>query len=216
MKNIDSDALILVNRMLGLAGGGQVVPTLLDDGTLSMTLDVIQASRRARALGVTEGWFVGYLDNVHAGAGVLSAQIFPYAPTTANAVNAYPADVPRGFDVWITSVSCRRVLGTGTLDGAVLEMDPTGRHQGWGIDDGGTAVVADTPLEIARWTALDTATTIPLGIAGDGSANVRTLFRFPRGVALRFMSDVAGASATIRCAVSLALFPEAVGQDVAS
>lgn len=213
MKKIDSEALVLVNRILGLAGGGFQQSTELDDANLSLVFEIAEATRRARALGVTEGWFVGYMDNVHVGAGTLASTQFPYEPV--GPVNAYPGIVRPGFDVWITSVSLHRVSGSGDMDGAILEMDPTARHQGWGVNNSAAAVVADTPLEIARWSGLDSATTTIIGITGDGNAMVRTLIRVNRGVQLRFISD-ATAAATFRCALSLALFPEALGQDVAS
>jgi len=214
-KPIESDALDVLFRTLGLSGGTDVRGTMLDDGNVSQILDINPIVRRSRTPGVTSGFFYCVMLNEHAGAGALITSVEPYNPAVA--VNPpYPDPVPRGFDFWIFTAHCNRRSGTGTLDGAVLNYDPIQVQQGWGLDNSGAAVVTHQPFPLARWTGLDTTTTHNIAITGDGSAMVKVGLRLGRGGFLTFTSDVAVAAADIECSMVCGLFPEGLGQDIAS
>jgi len=217
-KRIISDALLSVNRILGLTSGGETQPTLLDDGNVSQVFTINDAVRRARAGGITSGWFMGILQNVHTGAGSLIATIDPYSAGSAvPALGSWPELIPRGLDIWVLGVSTIRTVGAGTLDGAVMYFNPTARQQAWGRDDSGVLVTSSAGIAIARWTDLDaSAGSLAIGIGGNGDAFNWVRLRVERGTILEFRSDVATASATIRCNFILGLFPEGLGQDVAS
>jgi len=220
-KRITSDALFLLNRMLGLAGGTPGA-TELDDGNVSQVLDITDVVRRSRTIASSQGWFFCIMDNVHAAAGALDSEINPYVPGAAFAptVSAFPASVPRDFDFWLYTASLLRIGGDGDLDGAILRMNPTAAQQGWGIDNSGAAVAGNDPYPIGRWTALDEtlAARDPYGIAGDGSAFIKVNQRIARGNLLRFTTDTSGQTAetTFRLFLTCGLFSEGIGQDIAS
>jgi len=213
--NVESNALDNLARVLGIAG--VTGTTILDSGNLSQVLEVTDIVRRSRTPGITTGWFYGLIRHVHAAAGLLNSTIDPYAPDGASQVAPFPRIVPPGFDVWLLNASVLRNSGAGTLDGAALFLDPSAAQQGWGIDDSGTAIVANDPYPLARWTSLDTsmAGIDPFGIAGDGGASVRINQRIARGTVIRFVSDVAAAAANVQCMMTMGLFVEGLGQDIA-
>lgn len=214
-QRIDGEALKNLTRFLGTVGSAS--STEVDDGNISLVVDLNSLVRRARALGVTEGWFTGVLDNIHTAGGAESSEINPYAPTVANvqAVASYPGIVQPGFDIWVMGGSILRISGAGDLDGANLCIDPVLQQQGWGIDSAGSAVATSGQFPVLRWIAgLDVSVAaIPHAIGGDGSAFPTIKVRIGRGSLLRFHSDAA-AAATFRLTLVLALLPEAVGQDV--
>jgi len=216
MKPIDSAAVGGVDRIFGLGRGGAQTADL-EDGNVSMVFEVTDAVRRARAIGVTEGWFIGLLDNIHPAAGAVESGRDPYAAGAAFVTNAYPAIVRPGFDVWFLGASVLRISGTGDINAATLMLDPPATTQGWGIDSGGVAVVANTEFPLLLWTALDlTISTREVGVLSGGGVLGKVAYRLPRGGAvLRFVSD-ASAIATFRCNILMAVFPEAIGQDIAS
>ena len=213
-QRIESDALDLVTRILGITGATGL--TLLDDGNVSQVLELGPIIRRSRTPGITTGWFNCFLQNVHGAAGSLHSEIDPYNAGDS-AVAPYPAAVPQGFDFWVLYASLRRQSGAGTLDGAVFYSDPGAQQQGWGENDSGAAVASTLASPLALWTGLDTSITLTngIGVSGDGSTMVKIGRRIPRGVILEFDSDVAGAAATILLSLTCGLFPEALGQDIA-
>lgn len=212
-RPIDSDALVLVNRALGIAG---VLPstTLLDDGNVSQILSLNDIIRRGRTIGVTKGWYYGVLENAHAGAGADESSIDPYAPGVA-AVDPYPAVVDANTDVWLIGATIKRSGGAGDIDGAMLFIDPPAVQQAWGVDESGTPVTPSAQICVARWTEIDASLAAggTTGISGDGSSYVRVNLRLARPTSIRFATD-ADAAATFRCIMVLGLFPAGLGQDV--
>ena len=210
---IDSDALDELFRTLGIAGGGvSAGDTLLDSGNVSLVLSVNEIVRRSRTPGVSAGSFFGVLQNVHAAAGQEQASIDPYEAGD-DAVAPYPPSVPRGFDVWLLGAALHRVSGAGTLDGAILFVGPDSTQQAFGRDDSGATVLTSDVYPVALWTTLNTTTTNAIGVAGNGSTFVRIGLRLKRGGTVVFVSDVAGAAATIMVQLVIGLFPAGIGQD---
>lgn len=214
-KSIESDALDNVYRVLGLSGGALPKGTLLDDGNVSQVLTVNDIVRRSRTPGVTVGFYYGILLNIHAAAGEVATSIDPYS-VGAFGQPPYPSPVLPGFDVWCLTASVNRRTGAGTLDGAVLSYDPTGIQRAFGRNSAAAEVSTHSPFPLARWTALDLETTQSIGVAGDGGGMVKIGLRLGRGGSLGFTSDVAAAAANIECNMILGLFPEALGQDIAT
>lgn len=211
-REIQSDALQSIGRVLDVPGLSGT--TVLDGGNLSQVLPVVEIIRRSRTPGISTGWFNCILLNSHAIAGEEQSDIDPYA-VAGSAFAPYPATVPAGFDFWLLRAAVRRTVGAGTLDGAILFVDPLASQQGWGQDDGGAQEANNLSIPVGLWTALNTSTTTSLGIAGDGSAMVTINQRIPPGSVIRFVSDVAGASADIICQMVCGLFVEGLGQDIA-
>lgn len=215
-KPIQSNALDGLYRSLGLSGGVAPGVTILDDGTVSQTLDIGQVVRRSRTPGVTAGWYYGVLENDHPAAGMVESTLDPYNAGAA-AIAPFPAVISGalGLDFWLLSASVRRVAGVGALDGGVLYLDAVGTQQAWGIDDSGVPSAGLQDIPVARWTALDNTTGHAHGISGNGDAMVKIGLRVAQPSSIRFRSDATDA-AMIRCVMVCGLFPAGLGQDVSA
>ena len=216
MKKIESDALVLVNRILGLGGGSLQAESSLDEQTVSMVLDITNALRRGRAGGVDGGLFYGVFENTHAASGALTSTVDPYNPAgLVPDISAYPTPVPVGFDVWYIGGSMDRSSGAGDLNGAVVFLGPTAQQQGFGVRDNDARVVTNPGISLIRWTALDTTITgVERGIVdGAGGYFARVALRLARGVTINFRSEAA-ALATFRHTGFFGVFPESLGQDI--
>ena len=211
---IDSDALDDLLRILGLAAGSTAGPTLLDSGNVSLVLAVDQIVRRSRTPTTTTGSYVATLRNDHAAAGQLTTGIDPYNVGAFNFA-PYPSPVPRGFDVWLLGAAIRKGAGAGTLDGAVLFIDPEDTQQAFGVDDSGVKITSSGAYPVALWTAFNTDITTQVGILGDGSVYAKIMLRLKSGASIDFVSDVAAAAVIVDCHLVLGLFPAGLGQDVA-
>jgi len=216
-KEVDSGALLLINRTLGIAGRGSA-QTDLDDGNLTQVIDVNPIVRRSKTLASFEGVYTGLLRNVHAVAGQLTSTIDPYA-LAVGAGAGFPDVVPAqsALDIWLIGACVFRLAGAGTLDGATLETPHTAAQKAFGIDDSGVAVDASGSISLGHWDAiLGTVNTDP-ATTPQGNTWVPIGLRLARAsTGLRFISDVAGASATIQCNMLIGVFPSGLGQDIAS
>jgi len=212
-KKIDSDALGILNKSLGLTGAGSPI-TELQDGIVDQTLDVGPIARRGRTLQPSGGIFTAVMRNVHAGATSLTSEETPYDILAANALPPWPTPVPAQFDVWLLSASLRRVAGTGTI-AATLSIRYEATQQGWGIDDSNAAVALLSITSVAFWDAVVVAGDLVMCFtSGGGGSRWPINMRLPRkpNTTLVFGST-AGAAATYVCDIILGLFPVALGQD---
>jgi len=211
VKQVDSDALGVVNRALGLSGRGDD-KTELTDGILEQAVDVAPMIRRGRTIQPSEGIFYGVLRNIHTATGLLTSNIFPWA-VDDQAVPPYPRRVPVQFDLWLLYATLIRTSGAGTTS-ASLSMRVSGLSQGWGIDNLGAKVVTLQPTPLLHWTfnvllgdlfATLSASTQPLQKIG---------IRMPRvgSPSLQF-KDNSSEAATWECQVMMGLFPVSMGQD---
>jgi len=212
VKQVDSDALGIVNRALGLSGRGDD-KTELTDGILEQGVDVAPMIRRGRTLQPSEGIFYGIFHNVHAGADTQSATINPYRPEELLRVAPYPAVVPAQFDLWLLYATVLRQAGTGTAT-ALLDMQLSGQTQGWGVRMDGGAEVQVPRHPLAFWDTTIASTYTFLTTVGVSQPAVKLGYRFPRtgNPDLRFFSS-SSAAATWQCAIVMGLFPVSMGQD---
>ena len=216
-KPIESDALDRVYRTLGLSGGAGIEGTLLDDGNVSQVLVLNEIIRRSRTSAASTGWFQCVFSNIHPGADSQQSAINPYAAGAA-ARAPYPVAVPRGFDFWVLGASLRRTAGAGDLTGALLRLSPGAGQSGWGIDSTGAAVVSDLGSPTAFWDTLNTDVgSIAFGqnsVSGD--VWVQLGLRIPPGAEDITFDSESVAAATFQCFLTCGLFPEGLGQDIAS
>lgn len=209
MKRIDSDALGLVNRSLGMTGAG-APETELHDGEVFQVVDVSQSARRGRVLAGTTGIFTGLLRNIHLGSGDLTTTVNPY--DAIGGVAPFPVPIPQSFDLWLLSAAVRRNSGTGTL---LCNLEITYPFQGFGLDDMDVAVVATLAHPVALWDAIVTSGSISFGVlAGSELPEAILNRRLPRatGAQLTFRST-ASAISTYSLQLVLGLFPISLGQD---
>lgn len=216
MKTVDSDALAIVTRALGLTGVGAPLTEFLD-ASLDQVLDVVPLVRRGRTHAGTGGVFVGNMQNTHAAGDTQVSSFQPYTAATG-AIAPYPTPMPAGFDVWILGASVRRVSGTGTI-GAHLNVGPPDVMQGWGIDQAGAAVVGLQPIYLAHWDAVVITGAHAFLVTPDGNPWVpigHRLMRSPAGdTALEFVTT-ASAVSVYACMILLGVFPISLGQDISA
>lgn len=210
MKKIDSDALDILTKALGLTGRGAPITELLDS-TVDQTLDVVPIVRRGRTLAGTQGLFTGIIRNIHAAANSIETGINPYTFGATGLISPYPNPVPPQFDIWLLGAILTRVSGSGTIR-AIL--DAQYNTQGFGIDSAGAAVVATNTMVLAHWDAF-VSEGIVFGVTAGGELaympiNLRLPFTGSPGLALRSTSS---AAITIDCQILMGLFPVALGQD---
>jgi len=216
-------ALDLVARNLGIAGVGMPPTTIFDGGNLAQVLVVNDLVRRSRSLGVTNGVFWGKQRHVHAAAGDLDSIIDPYNPgrVLVPPISSYPPVVPNGFDVWIVGLTIARTTGAGTLDGAVVSLDPIAgaMQQAWGVNNSGAAIVGIGLQPLCVWVALATgaAGVNAMGVLSNGNCQGLTLpVRVGRGTEIRCDSTAGTASATFDFFIMTQVVPESMGQDLVS
>lgn len=212
-RRIDSDALAVANRALGLTGTG-AAETVLLDGSVDQVLDVVPIVRRGRTLAGRQGIFSGDMSNVHGGATTIVNSINPYQIATAALTAPYPSPVPRQFDLWLLGVSAIRSAGAG--DGTGL-LDIELINSGFQINDSGAAG-AQGILPVASWGQVDT-------LGGTDVLTTPVMKQPYQPINLRLPSSEAGnecavvfrttstAAATFICELWLGMFPVALGQD---
>ncbi len=209
-KIVDSDALGIVNRALGLTGAGAALTEFLD-GQLAQTLDVAALIRRGRTLAGTSGMFQFVLTNVHTGATTLTTTLRPYNQAT-NVTAPFPAPVPRHFDLWYFGAQAIRLSGTGTVVGELV----LGNIQlGIGENDSGVAVGAGGII-MATWDSLSGAISgsNALLLSGIGAPFQGMRIRHPRSATDLQWTTVSSATSSYRCQVIVGLFPAGLGQDL--
>lgn len=218
-KNVDSEALLLVNRVLGVSGTTPGASnTTLDDENIAQVLTVNDIIRRSRTVAGSSGIFRFVLRAIHAGAGDISTTVEPYNVAAIGRIAPWPRPVPRGFDLWVLGASTSEVVaGTSTSFAGMLTV--LNMTQGFGVDNAGVAVVANTVQPIALWDAE--------GAIGGGVIGTRVglssfqggPLRLPRQpgaggpISLSFATTLDG-TGTWDCTIMVGLFPEALGQDV--
>jgi len=219
-KEVDSGALLEVNRLLGIAGsrtGAQ--KTELEDGALVQVLDVDKIIRRSRTPAQSTGLFVCVLENVHAAADDEASQIDPYNPgADASDIGGYPAVVRQGFDVWLVGCAVQRDALAGDLLGGQVEIitGGEGRFLGWGRDDGGLPVASTQGIPVTQFGALNTGAAGGQAWGaeiGTGLLASRVKMRIRRGMLIRFLST-SSAAATFQLLMIIGLFPGGLEQDI--
>lgn len=216
VKRVDSDALGVLNRALGLTGAGSPI-TELQDGVVDQVLSVGDIVRRGRTLAGNEGIFYGRMLNEHAGAGTLTTTVNVYnlATTSTPEVAPYPVPMPKQFDVWILAAILRLTAGAASTT-AVLNARLPAVAQGWGVDDGGGDQFGIATIPLAFWDTIVGPSGFSFGVGRDEVMYQKIGLRLPRSLddaALQFVSTSVGIQ-TYLCDVILGVFPVALGQDV--
>jgi len=212
VSEIDSQALLLVDEVLGVAGG-KAASTELDDGRLDQVLNVNDIIRRSRS--VQDGIFWGLWRNIHAAAGEVSSNINPYTTPSDTNTTGWETPIPRKLEVWVLGATVSRSSGAGGLDEALLELRMTAVQQAFGEDSAGAAIAGQNAnMALARWDVISELTTRDVALTETGAPFARIGLRVPRRSTIRFTSDAA-AAANFDLQVLLGLFPRALGQDIA-
>lgn len=214
-KRIDSDALRIVNRSLGLTGAGSQL-TELADGVVDQMLEVGQIARRGRALGPGGGLFYPTIRNEHTDAENIRTQVDPYRVGTTGLVAPYPDPVPEQFDVYLIGASIRAAAGTPSgMSLATISIEVPTPAEGWGLTDSGVAVLVSEPIRLAVWNAMAADGATSFGIrATNRGPHERIGLRLPRlPAAVISFASVSTVTVSVDCQMILGLFPVALGQD---
>ena len=209
---IDSDALDILTKSLGLTGRG-AQETELFDGVVDQSLDLVAIVRRGRTQAGKEGIYTATMRNSHTGAQTITNTVEPYAVGTIAVVAPYPNPVPPEFDVWLLQAAIRQVSGTGTLS-ATLSLRYPGQ-QGWGITESGAAqILVAQAHRLAHWDTVVTVGTNFAVLAGSAQPTAFIGTRIPRGGATELIFiTVSDATSSWDCQLTLGVFPVALGQD---
>lgn len=218
MRKVDSDALGVLTKALGLTGPGAPV-TEIPDGVLDQVLDVGPIIRRGRTQAATGGIYEALLENRHAVANDQTSTFAPYAGSTAAGIvfPPWPNPMPPQFDIWLLYACLRNIEDAGTFNGACLSVTFPDPFLAWAIDQGGAAP-ANPAREIvcAAWDTLETNVIQYGTLAGEAGPLTRIGMRLPRGTLtlIKFHSSTNGAR-RLQCLLVLGVFPVSMGQDVA-
>ncbi len=217
-KVIDSQALSVLQKALGLTGVGAQLTELMDS-TVEQVLDITPVVRRGRTLAASQGIFRGVLRLTHTDAEDQQATWTPYTEVATNVVAPYITPVPEQFDIWLLSASLRRNSGTGTIS-AGLEL--TNTRQGFGIDDGGAFFANNSTMPLAYWDTLVVTATQTFGVTGGAEHREpwkKIMLRIPReanaagqNVGIRF-GNTSSATSVYHCVILFGIFPVSLGQD---
>ncbi len=208
MKKIDSQALDILTKALGLQGPGSPV-TELTDGIVDQVLEVGPIIRRSRTQAQTAGIYTAAMRNIHGAADSTTSTITPYA-AGATAFAPYPSPMPAGFDIWLLSAAVTQLSGTGTISAALRVVIPA---TVMGISTLGGVVGAVT--NVAFWDTILTESTTFAVKGAISEPSTRIGMRLPRSASTSLIfATTSSAIATFDCFLVLGVFPVALGQDV--
>lgn len=210
MQSVNSQALGLTNRALGITGQPSRRTQFLD-GELVQVFDVAAVARRSQTPADSEGVFSAVMRNVHGAADTISTTVDPFNVTTGR-IGAYPGPVGRNFDVWLLGASVARVSGAGTLL-ARLMLRTNDATQGWGIDDQGVAIADAPTFPIGFWDSVES--TFGFGLRDGANPYIPLGIRMVRGQNLQYTS-VSSAVETDQAQLTLGVYPVTLGQDALS
>lgn len=208
VKRIDSDAMGVITRSLGLSGGGSQVTELLDE-TVDQTLDITQLVRRGRTLAASEGVFGASILNEHTGAQATIATTVDPWNLAGSEVAPFPAAISRAFDLWLLYISAFTSSGPGSFDSADITVliPATNRAFGAAGATGMRVVAYNAEIALVGGTMLSQSSD-PIGIPQ------RAGLRIPRNATLRWRTRNGGAtSPKFQVDMFLGLYPIALGQD---
>lgn len=210
MKKVDSDALGVVNRALGLSGTGSPL-TEFADGIVDQSLEVGPIVRRGRTLAGTEGNVIFRLRNGHTDAQAITTIINPFA-VVAGEIAPYPEFLSNKFDLWLLSASLRRTAGGGTLSAALFVNLPAAII-GISVQGSSALVAGITSHALAHWDAI-ISENIDFGITDTGGPWAKIGMRLPRAPTTQIVfASTSSLTSSYDLLLNMGVFPIALGQD---
>jgi len=213
-KVVDSDALVLLNEALGLAGAGAQL-TELDDGLLNQVLAVNRLVGRARTLPpANQGGLSIASFNIVVGASTDTVAIDPYNVPNALLYN-WPSPVPLGYDIWLIASSAQLVTGgISDFGSAIFELlGDTAGDGAFGTDEG--AALAAHTQRISLMAFDDAITVGGINImTSSGQTYKQYGTRIGRGTTFSWRVTSSAGTVTARLFLVLGLFPVGLEPDV--
>lgn len=216
-KEIDSEALVLLRKGLGIGGIGSPT-TLLEEEFVSQTVDVAQFARQGLPPG--NGLFYYRMEVTTSVANPsLNLAVDVYNPTDGTLdfnLPPYPLRVPSTLDVWLIHASMAMTL-PGVFVDASLSLVTEVSKMGIGIHNNDTTVATITQAAMTVPLCVWNRETAVNGfeIAGiEGGATLQHLgIRVARGSDLQVRVDAGGING-FNWNILAALMPRSMGQDV--
>jgi hypothetical protein len=230
-RTMNSQALVLLDRILGLSGPGGEQYTTLDDGNVQQVLDIAAIARRSLTQAGSAGIYQLTMHATHDAGSLSNMFLDPYnfgaSVTLTSRTNSFPTPVPRGFDVWLIGASFSTDTNGTRLDWGQLSLQSPSSHMALNIAQtnmgGETQETNDLAwTHLARWDTIHTDDMIT-GVVGrqlwettNGRAYVPFNMRLRRGQQLVAMNNSSSGEVQSYLTCTLGLFPEGLGQDIAT
>lgn len=228
-RTMNSQALALLDRILGLSGPGGEQYTTLDDGNVQQTIDIQAIARRSLSVGDGGGIYTYELENVHTAAGQAGNQVDPYNfgnnLTVSFNTNAWPVPVPRGLDVWLIGTTMATNNDANLDWGQVMLILPAINTAlvSKTTDGGAESQIArdQTYLNVCRYDVLKAGDFIPGAVnryaweTTQGQMYVPLGMRLTRGTTIDYVTLASGGT-TAYLTLIMGIFPEGLGQDIAT
>jgi len=213
VKEVDSDALGIVNKALGLTGRPSTGGTEFLDSVMFQGVDVTKMVRRGRTLANTQGLFYALIRNIHAVDSVVSTQVNPYNLAADGLRPPFPSPIPPEFDFWLLGAAINRISGSGTI-AATLNLQYNLPVLGFGVDSAAAAETNTANIRLAFWDAFQTVSGTFGLLSGSAQPFKKIGLRLRREATaiLAFESD-SSALMTVECQMLWGLFPVSLGQD---
>lgn len=211
MKKIDSDALGILTKSLGLTGAGSQVTELMD-GVVDQVLDIGPCVRRGRTQAGTGGIYTARTRNTHTDAEAKTSTISPFNPVTTR-IAPYPLVMPDRFDIYLIDAQVSHISGSTATISAALHLNYPAIMMG--ISGVGPATAAIATHTLAHWDALVTENVTFAVLAGDNGTRVIPMLRLPRSLTTALVfATTSVLTAAFQLEITLGVFPIALGQDV--
>jgi len=211
MKRIDSDALGILNKSLGLTGAGSQITELMD-GVVDQVLDIGPCVRRGRTQAGTGGIYSARTRNTHTDAEAKTSTISPFNPLTTR-IAPYPLVMPDRFDIWLLDAGVSHISGSSATISAALHLNYAPSQMG--ISGVGPATAAVSTRTLAHWDALVTENVTFGVLAGDNGSRAVFGLRLPRSLTTELIfATTSVLTAAFQLEITLGVFPIGLGQDV--
>ena len=230
-RTMNSQALVLLDRMLGLSGSGGEQYTTLDDGNVQQVLEIGPVARRSLTFAGEAGLYViGMRSDADTVANIARNSVDPYnfaaELTVSGPTNGYPVPVPRGYDVWIIRASAysNTTAGHDWLQLNVQLPSSSMALYSYAADGGAESQLTNDRSNVAlcRWDTILAGDTLTGSSAEyvwateNGTTSPEFGMRIPRGSRLDWITSAIATGTQAQCRVILGVFPEGLGQDVAT
>lgn len=222
---IDSEALVLLNKGLGIGGSGQKAgvggaATTLEDDSVIQVIDITGSARQGLSPATGLFYYIMQITTSVANPNltVTIADLYEAVDAAAGDLNLppFPVKVSSNFDIWLLQASV--FMATTTFVDAALQMLTPQSATGYAIhnNDGTNEVLpaGGHAFGIAMWDGQIVVGGSEFGTLGGEHAIQMLNQRTVRGAGLKFRADNGGIGVTT-LAILAALMPKAMGQDVA-
>ena len=232
-RTMNSQALVLLDRMLGLSGPGGEQYTTLDDGNVQQVLEISEVARRSLTPAGSSGYYTFNMQSHHSAILLINQLQDPYNLSEEITlgvadINGWPVPVGRGFDIWLIGASIYTDK-VADADWALLQLNVPSRYMALSSHQSNMAPPSQNANDTARiilgrwdtWEADDSESgvvAIHAGLTENGSTYLPINQRLVRGTTIQLSTLATTYANNVRYYMDyiLGIFPEGLGQDIAT